>query len=85
MACVNEEITHDFVSNIIARNQDLPVSGSKGTPTSFKFALNQNWFIERESFPSKESEDDEDIQLLDDSDDQVLNQVDIISAPNSKY
>lgn len=43
MACINEEITHDFVSNIIARNQDLPVSGSKGTHLLvLKFALNQN-------------------------------------------
>ena len=39
MTCINEEITHDFVSNIITRNQELPVSGSKGTPTSLKYAL----------------------------------------------
>ncbi len=34
MNCGNEEITHDFVSNILTRDQDnvdLPVSRSEGT------------------------------------------------------
>jgi hypothetical protein len=77
VAIGSEEITHDFVSSILTRNQEsieLPVASSSG---SFSIVVVVSGFLnQKKCTGANEDEDvDEDIQLLDDTDEQALKQV----------